>query len=51
MARILMTRALDGNGHIVDVKDVVSQLHMHWLSRCCMGKERASDSPSFCSCT
>ncbi|HHP5407125.1 hypothetical protein ACET9C_00035 [Aeromonas veronii] len=24
MARILMTRALDGNGHIVDVKDVVS---------------------------
>lgn len=24
MARILMTRALDDNGHIVDVKDVVS---------------------------
>ncbi|HHQ4709633.1 TPA: hypothetical protein ACSP0D_003756, partial [Aeromonas veronii] len=24
MARILMTRALDGNGHIVDVKEVVS---------------------------
>ncbi|MGU5624827.1 hypothetical protein ACV1CY_16185, partial [Aeromonas caviae] len=27
MARILMTRALDDNGHIVDVKDVVSGKH------------------------
>ena len=37
MARILMTRALDDNGHIVDVKDVVSGKACNCICIGCQG--------------
>ena len=45
MARILMTRALDGNGHIVDVKDVVSGKACNCTCISCQGVVWAMKGP------
>lgn len=45
MARILMTRALDDNGHIVDVKDVVSGKGCNCICIGCQGAVWAMKGP------